>query len=179
MGDMDELPVKKLIIIGQTGMGKSTLMNALRDPAEHDSCVRPRRNAQPSPLGVVAGPGGSSRAATQGAHRARPTPHPAPSHAPRAHSARPARLRRPHAPPAPREPLSAALARSPALAHRCAINSGEGRRRRGAAWRGRRRQAVEHGAGRGPRAPGRLPVALESYSSRGRGRRVAGGGVRM
>ena len=99
---------------------------------------------------------------TQGARRPRPTPHPVPAHAA-------ARTQRPICPPArvpraPREPPSA-LARSPALAHRCAINSGEGRRRRGAAWRARCRQAVEW-CGLDPRAPSRAAggarVVLES-----------------
>ena len=70
---------------------------------------------------------------TQGARRPRPTPHPVPAHAA-------ARTQRPICPPArvpraPREPPSA-LARSPALAHRCAPQQRRGRQtatRRGVA----------------------------------------------
>ena len=111
--------------------------------------------------------------------RAAPAPRPTPRpHTPqRAHSARSAR---PHGSRAhPESRLQPSPARPPSPTGVRHQQRRGGRRRRGAAWRGRRRQAVERGAGRGPRAPGRLPVALESYSSRGRGRRVAGGGVRM
>jgi hypothetical protein len=154
------------------------LEGARRDPAEHDSCVRPRRNAQPSPLGVVAGPGGSSRAATQGAHRPRPTPHPAPSHAA-------ARTQRPPCPPAPtpRAPGTqrAAFSRPCPLARPRPQGCDQQRRGQTATRRGVARPPPPSGGARcGARSPSARPAArgarvvLESRAwPAGGGRRCA------
>ena len=154
------------------------LEGARRDPAEHDSCVRPRRNAQPSPLGVVAGPGGSSRAATQGAHRPRPTPHPVPSHAA-------ARTQRPPCPPAPtpRAPGTqrAAFSRPCPLARPRPQVCDQQRRGQTATRRGVARPPPPSGGARcGARSPSARPAArgarvvLESRAwPAGGGRRCA------
>ena len=127
--------------------------------------------------GPLAGPGGSSRAAH--ARCAPPPPHAPPRARTRrsAHTAPdlpartgPARTQRAAVSPRP-------LARPrPQVCATTAARAADG----DAARRGEPAAAKRwSGAGSIPERPAGLPVALESYSSRGRGRRAAGDGMRM
>ena len=106
---------------------------------------------------------------TQGARRPRPTPHPAPAHAA-------ARTQRPicspaRVPRAPREPPSA-LARSPALAHRCVPSTAARAADGDAARRGEPAAAIPPPSGGVVRA--RSPSAQPGCRWRSSRTRVAG-----
>ena len=143
-------------------------------PHSRDRSVR---WAQVHRTGPLAGPGGSSRAAH--ARCAPPPPHAPPRARTRrsAHTAPdlpartgPARTQRAAVSPRP-------LARPrPQVCATTAARAADG----DAARRGEPAAAKRwSGAGSIPERPAGLPVALESYSSRGRGRRAAGDGMRM